>query len=63
MGRKKKYNTEEEKVQAQREWNKKYYEKNKLHINDKKMEEYYETKIKDLEEKLSFLRERNDIQI
>lgn len=61
MGRNKKYNTEEEKIQAQREWNKKYYEKNKLRINDQKMEEYYETKIKDLEEKLSFLRERNGL--
>jgi len=57
MGRKRKYNTEEEKIQAQREWNKRYYEKNKSHISDKKMEEYYETKIREMEEKLSFLRE------
>lgn len=42
MGRKKKYNTEEERREAQREWNKKYYLKNKEKINAHRMKKYYE---------------------
>ena len=42
MGRKKKYNTEEEKRIAQLEWSKRYYIRNKEVINKKTMEKYYE---------------------
>lgn len=42
MGRKKKYNTEEEKREAQRKWNREYYIKNKQKINTHRMEVYYE---------------------
>jgi hypothetical protein len=44
MGRKKKYNTDEERIEAQREYNRKYYEKNKSQINKKRMVKYYEQK-------------------
>ena len=56
MGRKKKYKTEEEQKEAQRKWNREYYERNKSEINKKKMEEYYESKIEEMEKKLSILR-------
>jgi hypothetical protein len=42
MGRKKKFLTEEEKILAQREYCKKYYERNKDVLNKKSMEKYYE---------------------
>jgi hypothetical protein len=42
MGRKKKYNTEEERKNAQRKWNREYYNKNKEKINAHRMEVYYE---------------------
>lgn len=42
MGRLKKYNTEQEKVEAQRVWAKEYYYRNKETINKKTMEKYYE---------------------
>jgi len=57
MGRNKKYISEEEKKEAQREWNRKYYEKNKSDINKKQMIKYYEEKIKEMEKILSKLRE------
>lgn len=60
MGRKKKYKTEEEQKEAQRKWNREYYERNKSDINKRKMEKYYESKIKEMEEKLSELRESID---
>jgi hypothetical protein len=44
MGRKKKYNSDEEKKEAQREWNRQYYLKNKKKINTHRMEKYYENK-------------------
>ena len=62
MGRKRKYLTEEERVQAQREWNRKYYTKNKEKLNMKQMEKYYEGKLKEIRQKLSELRERDDVQ-
>lgn len=44
MGRKTKYHTEEEQLQAKREkWNR-WYEKNKESLNKKRMEEYYDKK-------------------
>lgn len=46
MGRKKKYHTEEELLEAQRVWNREYYERNKEKINSKRMKEYYERKNK-----------------
>ena len=46
MGRKKKY-TDEELKEAQREWNRLYYEKNKEKINAHRMEKYYEQKNKE----------------
>lgn len=42
MGRKKKYNTVEEKREAQNRWSKEYYERNKEKINEKLMKKYYE---------------------
>jgi 2-polyprenyl-3-methyl-5-hydroxy-6-metoxy-1,4-benzoquinol methylase len=42
MGRKKKYNTEEERKIAQRFWNKQYYTKNKEKINTHRMKKYYD---------------------
>ena len=56
MGRNKKYISEEEKKEAQREWNRKYYEKNKSDINKKQMIKYYEERIKEMEKVLSELR-------
>jgi hypothetical protein len=44
MGRKRKYNTEEEKLDAQRKWNREYYEKNRQKINTHRMRKYYERK-------------------
>lgn len=44
MGRKKKYHTEEEKLEANRKDFKKWYEKNKESLNKKRMEEYYDKK-------------------
>ena len=44
MGRKKKYHTEEERLQAKRDrWNK-WYEQNKKELNAHRMEEYYKKK-------------------
>lgn len=46
MGRRKKYQTDEEKLLAKRErWNR-WYEKNKESLNKKRMEDYYESKHK-----------------
>jgi hypothetical protein len=42
MGRLKKYITEQEKIEAQRDWAKEYYHRNKEVINKKTMEKYYE---------------------
>jgi uncharacterized CHY-type Zn-finger protein len=44
MGRSKKYHTEEELVIANREKCKRYYNKNKEHLNKKRMEKYWENK-------------------
>jgi len=55
MGRKKKYNTEEEKQDAQRKWALEYYHRNKDGINKKTMKGYYEQRIKEMGEKLSEL--------
>jgi hypothetical protein len=41
MGRFKKYKTDEEKKEAQKNWAKEYYHRNKLKINEKTMEKYY----------------------
>lgn len=40
MGRMKKYNTEEEKKQAQRVWSQNYYRKNKKQIDEKAKSRY-----------------------
>jgi len=42
MGRKKKYNTLEEKKEAQKKWCKEYYERNKEILDKKAKERYYE---------------------
>ena len=42
MGRKKKYNTDTEKVEAQRKWNMEYYERNKERIKKESLKRYYE---------------------
>ena len=42
MGRKKKYNTLEEKREAQNQWAREYYERNKDLIDKKAKEKYYE---------------------
>lgn len=46
MGRKKKYNTEEEKIEAQRKWNMEYYERNKDRIKKGALDRYYEKRDK-----------------
>ena len=62
MGRKPKYNTEEEKKEAQRKWNREYYRRKKEKINSHRMEKYYEGKLKDIQEELSKLQKRNDLE-
>jgi hypothetical protein len=42
MGRLKKYNTDEEKKDAQRKWVREYYYRNKDSLNKRQMEKYYE---------------------
>jgi hypothetical protein len=42
MGRKKKYNTKEEKYAAQKKWQLDYYYRNKDRLNKERMEKYYE---------------------
>lgn len=44
MGRSKKYNTPEELAEANREKCRRYYEKNKDYLNEKRMEKYWEKK-------------------
>ena len=44
MGRKKKYFTEEEKKNAQQQWVREYYERNKEKLNTKAKEKYHEFK-------------------
>jgi len=41
MGRKRKYQTPDEKLEAQRRWAREYYQRNKDEINRKAMEKYY----------------------
>jgi hypothetical protein len=41
MGRKRKYQTEEEKLEAQRRWNMEYYERNKELIKQKNLNRYH----------------------
>jgi len=55
MGRKKKYHTDEEKLQAKRERWKRWYDKHKDKHNIERMREYYEKRIKEMGEKLSEL--------
>jgi len=57
MGRKKKYNTIEEKRIANNIARKLYYHKNKNTINKKRMEKYYEERIEELQKKLSEMRQ------
>jgi hypothetical protein len=40
MGRKKKYNTEEEQLEAQRRWNMEYYHRNKEKLKEKGRKRY-----------------------
>jgi len=42
MGRKQKYQTDDERKEAQRRWSREYYHRNKNTINRKAMEKYYE---------------------
>ena len=48
MGRIKKYQTEEERILAQREYSKKYYWANKQAIDEKLKRKYRESKGKDI---------------
>jgi hypothetical protein len=47
MGRKKKYKTDEERLEAQRRWNMEYYNRNKNNIKEKNLSRYYEKRGKD----------------
>ena len=49
MGRKKKYNTDEDKIEAQRKWNMEYYERNKDIIKKRALERYYEKRDKNMQ--------------
>ena len=42
MGRKKKYQTEDEKHEAQKRWMREYYYRNRERLNKERMERYYE---------------------
>lgn len=44
MGRKKKYQTEEEALEAQRRWNMEYYERNKELVREKNKKRYHDRK-------------------
>jgi hypothetical protein len=44
MGRKKKYQTEEETLEAQRRWNMEYYERNKELVREKNKKRYHDRK-------------------
>lgn len=48
MGRIKKYITEEEKIQAQKEWSKKYYWKNKKECDEKQKNRNYKKRMSNL---------------
>jgi hypothetical protein len=61
MGRNKKYHTKEEQQEAKRARWKQWYEKNKQSLNNKRMEDYYEGKLKDIQEELSKLRKGTDL--
>lgn len=41
MGRKRKYQTKEEKLEAQRRWNMEYYERNKESVKKKNLKRYH----------------------
>lgn len=49
MGRKKKYNTDEERLEAQRRWNMEYYARNKDSIKEKNLNRYHGKGNKDKE--------------
>mgnify|MGYP003641913549 FL=1 len=51
MGRKRKYNTEKERRDAQRKWQMEHYLRNKEKIKQKARERYREQKRKDIYEK------------
>lgn len=48
MGRKKKYQTEEERLNSQRRWSMEYYERNKELIRKKNKKRYHENKNRDI---------------
>lgn len=48
MGRKKKYKTKKEQLEAQKRWNMEYYERNKESIQKKALKRYHGNKNKDL---------------
>lgn len=47
MGRKKKYLTDKERIEAQRRWNMEYYERNKENIKKEALKRYYGKRNKD----------------
>jgi hypothetical protein len=51
MGRKRKYNTEKERREAQRKWQMEHYLRNKEEIKEKARQRYREMKRKDIYEK------------
>ena len=62
MGRKRKYNTEKERREAQRKWQMEHYLRNKEQIKQKARERYREQKRKQLyEKKVNDLYGDNDI--
>ena len=48
MGRKKKYHTKEELIEANKKWCTNYYEKNKEVLKEKARKRYYERKNRDI---------------
>jgi hypothetical protein len=44
MGRKKKYGTDKERIEAERRWRREYYHRNKKQICEEYMRKYYERK-------------------
>ena len=55
MGRDKKYQNEEERKEAQRQFAREYYNKNKKQIKLKRMEKYYVRRLEEIRENLSRL--------
>ena len=42
MGRKRKYETENEQLEAKRRWRREWYDRNKKRVNQERMRKYYQ---------------------